>query len=376
MRIGYDLSERVVAGRGDSRDVRRILGAIGDCEKIDGVVVVSAFRTSEADEAEGRDAWRRVTAHPLLALLPRVWRNLRMPAHLNRNGIDVYHALTGEIPWRMAYSPLRMVVSVDDVSFLLHPDAFGAWDRFARRCRCYFSCRVAHRVIAPDDRSRRALVAFGVEDGKIAVMMPYSFRDAEGASDKPEAERVRERYELPERFFLMSGAVVASGSYGEAVEALATMVREGRCGSDVGLVICGRRTEYSDRLLEYADKSAAAGRVNIIYECGGRDMAALRSMAAGELFLPQAERSARTVADAVRAGIPMIVSDRENFREAAGDAALYVDPFSPDEIAAAMTMLLDDGACAARLGEAMRRRAAEWSPESAARRLVEIYEAL
>ena len=41
-----------------------------------------------------------------------------------------------------------------------------------------------------------------------------------------------------------------------------------------------------------------------------------------------------------------------------------------------MTMLLNDEMCAARLGEAMRRRAAEWSPESAARRLVEIYGSL
>ena len=380
MRIGYDLSERIAAGSGAARDVRRMLGALGDCEEIDEVVVLAAFRTAdEAADAGGDDkrpAWRHVAAHPLFASLPRVWRNLRMPVHLNRNEIDIYHALTGEIPWRMAYSPQRLVVSVDDVSFLLHPDAFGVWDRFSMRCRCYFSCRVAHKVIAPDDRSRNALAAFGVEDGKIAVMMPYSSRGGACTFDESDAERVRERYELPERYFLMSGAIVASGSYGEAVEALAAMVRDGRCGEDAGLVICGRRTEYSDRLLEYADKSAAAGRVNIIYECDERDMTVLRSLATGELFLPQAERSARTVIDAVREGIRMSASDRPNFREVAGDAVLYVDPFSSDEIAAAMTMLLNDEECAARMSEAMRRRAVDWSPERAARRLVEIYESL
>ncbi len=94
------------------------------------------------------------------------------------------------------------------------------------------------------------------------------------------------------------------------------------------------------------------------------------------LFLPQTERSAQTVIDAVTEGVPMIASDRESFRDAVGDAVLYVDPFSSDEIADAMTMLLNDEMCAARLGEAMRRRAAEWSPESAARRLVEIYGSL
>ena len=377
MRIGYDLSEHAASDSGASLDVRRMLGALGDCEEIDEVVVLAALGGPDNDtQKRQRPTGRHVAAHPVFASLPRVWRNLRMPAHLKRNEVDIYHALTGEIPWRMAYSPQRLVVSVDDVSFLLHPDAFGMWDRLAKRCRCYFSCRVAHRVITPDDRARRALAAFGVEDGKIVVMMPYASQTGADAFGEADEERLRERYELPERFFLMSGAVVASGSYGEAVEALAAMARDGRCGSDVGLVVCGRRTEYSDRLLEYADKSDAAGRVNIIYECDERDLAALRSMATAMLFLPQTERSAQTVIDAVTEGVPMIASDRESFRDAVGDAVLYVDPFLSDEIADAMTMLLNDEMCAARLGEAMRRRAAEWSPESAARRLVEIYGSL
>ena len=153
--------------------MRRMLGALGDCEEIDEVVVLAAFGAPNNDtETRERPTWRHVAAHPVFASLPRVWRNLRMPAHLKRNEVDIYHALTGEIPWRMAYSPQRLVVSVDDVSFLLHPDAFGMWDRLAKRCRCYFSCRVAHRVITPDDSARRALAAFGVEDGKIVVMMP------------------------------------------------------------------------------------------------------------------------------------------------------------------------------------------------------------
>ncbi len=384
MKIGYDLSERSAGGWGDSHGLRRVLAALGESGEVDGVWlfapsgikagVAADMAARSADDGAGRlRSWRHVAAHPVMAKLPRLWRNLRMPLHLKRSGVDVYHAMTGEIPWRMARSPQRLVVSVDDVGFLVSPSAFGVWTRWAMRCRCYFSCRVAHCVIAPDESVRSILAAFGVDREKIVVMMPF----AGGRSVVPpageECGRVRRLYGLPERYFFMSGGIVASESYGEAVEALAE-VAAGR-SDDTGLVVCGRRTEYSDRLLEYAARAGVGRRVNIIYECGRRDAEVIRSMAAGQLVLPQADRSAQRVADAVAAGVPVVASDRERMRSAGGDAVLYADPYSPAAIAKAMRALLDDGAAESLRG-AMRRRAAELSPERAARRLIEIYGAL
>lgn len=219
---------------------------------------------------------------------------------------------------------------------------------------------------------RSALAEFGVRRGKIAVVMPHvSWRATAPVTDE-EREHVRRRYELPRRYIFMSGSVVASESYDEAVEAVAAVVRG---GEDAGLVICGRRTQYSVGLLERAESMGIGQRVTIIYECSGRDAEVLRSMAAGQLILPQGERSARTVAEAVLSGVPAAVSDRECFRAAGGDAVLYADPYSTEEITAAVREMLDDGR-AERLRRAMRRRAERFSPEQTARRLVEIYESL
>lgn len=384
MKIGYDLSERSVEGWGDSHALRRVLAALGDSGEVDGVWLFAPFgmKAEVAADAAARSAgdgagravsWRHVAVHPVLARLPRVWRNLRMPLHLKRSGVDVYHAMTGEIPWRMALSRQRMVVSVDDVSFLASPMAFGMWDRLVMRCRCYFSCRVAHRVIAPDESVRSVLAAFGVERGKIVVMAPFAYGRRAVPPSAGECGRVRRLYGLPERYFFMSGGIVASESYGEAVEALAK-VAAGR-NDDPGLVVCGRRTHYSDCLLEYAARAGVWHKVNIIYECGRRDAEVIRSMALGQLILPQADRSAQQVTDAVASGVPVVASDCGRMRAAGGDAVLYADPRSPDAIAGAMRALLD-GDVAESLRAAMRERAADLSPERAARRLIEIYGAL
>lgn len=128
MKIGYDLSERTFSRAGVAHGVGRMLAEVGRSERVDGVVVMAPFGTTEGlgDKA----SWRHVAAHRVWALLPRVWRNLRMPLHLKRNEVDVYHALTGEIPWRMAHSRQLRVVSVDDVDFLVYPPTSGCAARW------------------------------------------------------------------------------------------------------------------------------------------------------------------------------------------------------------------------------------------------------
>jgi len=59
--------------------------------------------------------------------------------------------------------------------------------------------------------------------------------------------------------------------------------------------------------------------------------------------------------------------------EVAGDAALLVDPRSVEEIAAALTRILEDKGLADRLRAEGPRRAARFTYEACARQTVEVY---
>lgn len=93
--------------------------------------------------------------------------------------------------------------------------------------------------------------------------------------------------------------------------------------STAGVVICGRRTVYSDFLLNYARKRHLATRVDFIYELTPADLPALFRLARVFAYLPdaRAEASIVPVVEALRAGLPMMLSDTRLNREAAGDAA-------------------------------------------------------
>lgn len=162
--------------------------------------------------------------------------------------------------------------------------------------------------------------------------------------------------------------------------------RRGAAGTDgrpplpqrVGVVVCGRRTAYADFLLGYARERHMAARVDFIYELSPEDLPALFRLARTFVYLPDAEIEASIVpvVEALRAGLPMVLSDTRLNREAAGDAAVYVDPEAVGEVAAALENVLWDETFRSEMRRRERRRAELFSEYAVARRLIDIYSSL
>ena len=146
----------------------------------------------------------------------------------------------------------------------------------------------------------------------------------------------------------------------------------------VGIVVCGRRTTYSDYLLNYARSRHLGARVDFIYELTPDDLPALFRLARAFVYLPDAgiEASIVPVVEALRAGLPMILSDTQLNREAAGDAAVYVRPEAAGAVAAALENVLLDQNFRREMQSRERRRAELFSEYAVARRLIDIYSSL
>ena len=95
-------------------------------------------------------------------------------------------------------------------------------------------------------------------------------------------------------------------------------------------------------------------------------------------YLPDAgiEASIVPVVEAMRAGVPMVLSDTQLNREAAGDAAAYVRPEAAGEVAAALENVLSDVNFRREMKARERRRAELFSEYAVARRLIDIYSSL
>lgn len=95
-------------------------------------------------------------------------------------------------------------------------------------------------------------------------------------------------------------------------------------------------------------------------------------------YLPDAcsEASIVPVVEALRAELPMVLSDTRLNREAAGHAAAYVNPEAPGEVVAALENALCDESWRQTMRRRERRRAELFSEYAVAERLMQIYTSL
>ena len=118
--------------------------------------------------------------------------------------------------------------------------------------------------------------------------------------------------------------------------------------------------------------------MDFIYELTPSDLPALFRLARVFAYLPaaDAEASVVPVVEALRAGLPMVLSDTQVNREAAGEAAAYVRPEARGEVLAALENALEDVSWRRTMQERERRRAELFSEYAVAERLMQIYTSL
>ena len=285
---------------------------------------------------------------PRLALYES-WHGLRRPAVERATGpVDVIYVTGMAVP--PPSSPL--VVTVHDLSFLRDPaESTRHGRRFFERAidlarsdatlvACPSRATIDDCVEQGFDRDRLRLVPWGI-DAPVA--------------DATDVERVRADYRLAQPYVLWVGTIEPRKNLATLLDAFRRLDRHG-----LELVLIGPKgwNEDLDRHL-----GTAAGRVRALGFVPEADKRAL--YAGAELFcLPSLrEGFGLPVLEAMVQGTPVITSKGTATEEAAGDAAMLVDPQDAPALAEAMAEVLDSPERAAAMRDASRRRAAErpWS---------------
>lgn len=289
------------------------------------------------------------------------------------DGVDIYHSYKLMLPFAARMHGARRVVTVLNLNFLRYPHLYSFFDRMVRLRMYRYTCRTADCLITLNRRTKEELSErLRIDERKIKVCLPLAVHPPVETDDEKQAGAIRRKYELPQRFVLMIGVMEPRHNLLDAVEALLELPE------DIGLVICGRKTSYSGFLMGYARTAGIASRVEFIYEPTPADLPALFHLAEAFVYLPDAsaEASILPVAEALRSGVPLVLSDIPVHREAAADAAVYVDPGDADALASALGCLLGDEAFRRTLVDKELARAELFSEWAVAQRLIDIYSSL
>lgn len=271
--------------------------------------------------------------------------------------------------------PLRdvpTVLTVHDLIFHLFPEYHKPLNYWYLRWTVPLYVRRADALIAVSEATRQDLIRlYGVPPGKVRVIHEAAaphFRPA----PPEEVGRVRSRYGLPPRFLLTVGTIEPRKNLPCLFQALARLGGAAR----PPLVVAGGKGWLYEETFRTVERLCLGDRVIFLGHVPEEDLPAL--YAAADLFvLPSLyEGFGLPVLEAMSCGTPVVCSHAASLREVAGDAARYVDPRAPEEMAQALGEVWEDEGLRAALRARGLARATHFSWRRAAEETLALYDAL
>jgi glycosyltransferase involved in cell wall biosynthesis len=278
---------------------------------------------------------------------------IQLPRRAARVGADVLHCPVGVASVR---SRVPLVVTVNDVMALEHPDWFTRANALQQRLVLPRALAIAARVIVPSEYTRERLrVTLDVDPARVDVV-PYGVGPAftPGTADSAALERLG----VEGRYVLTVGTLQPRKNLQAALAAFERTTAEGLPHT---LVVAGARGWRDEALVELLGKPSLSGRVRVLGEVADEQLVELYRGAECLVFPSLYEGFGFPALEAMACGTPVVCANRTSLPEVAGDAAVLVDPDETAAFAAALAEVLSSSARRAELAAAGIARADEFS---------------
>jgi len=296
---------------------------------------------------------------------------LTLPIDLARAKADLFHAPHYVLP---ALTPCRSIVTIHDCIHLKFPQYLpGRLAHAYARIFLWIAANRSARVLTVSESSKRDILRFfPIPEDKIDVIY-NAIDDRFGQPpDDEQMARVRERYQLHAPFLLYSGNVKPHKNLERLIDAFARLRRRGF--NDIKLLITGNEISRYATLRRAVHHYNLHRHVRFLGFLETETLAILYRLADAFVFPSLYEGFGLPPLEAMASETPVLTSNISSLPEVTNDAALLVDPYDPDAIAEGMHRILSDTALRERLVSRGRARAASFSWEDSAKRVLSIYQ--
>jgi glycosyltransferase involved in cell wall biosynthesis len=282
-----------------------------------------------------------------------VWA-LRAAAAANRD-CDVFLSPSSYVIVSFLRVPCAMVVH-DLIPFAPGiPSLRRAWtiERLSLRA----AVARADALLCVSESTRRDLLARYPAAAANSTVVPLAAGAVFGAPPSDtDVQRVRERHHLPASYVLSVGTLEPRKNLQRLVDAHAGLPERQR--AEHPLIIVGPPGwDYEPLLQSVADTTD----VRLLGMVGDHDLAVLYASCTLFCYPSLYEGFGLPVLEALQSGAPTITSNVSSLPEVAGDAALYIDPRSVEDIRRALLDLFGSPNRRDELAQLGRARAAEFS---------------
>ena len=259
---------------------------------------------------------------------PRLWTHLGLAWEMARRPPDVLFVPAHVLP---PIHPRASLVTVHDLGYLHFPEAHPWRQRLYLDLSTRWNARAAAHLLADSEATRADLMAhYRTSPEKITVAYPGCDEALAPVRDPAVVEAAKARYGIAGDYLLYLGTLQSRKNLARVVAAFATLQ------SEAVLVLAGKRGWLYDDLFTQARRAGLEGRVLFPGYVSDGDKAALLSGALAFVFPSLYEGFGLPVLEAQACGCPVITSTTSSLPEAAGNAALLVNPEDTAAVAGAL----------------------------------------
>lgn len=304
-----------------------------------------------------------------------IWNLRTLPNYLKKNPVDVYH--TQYITPFFVPKNIKIITHIHDVSFLAYPEFIKKSDLFFLEILIPTSLKRADKIIAVSEFTKNEIIKYyGTDSQKIetvynAVSEDFLKSDYSGN----ELFKIREKYNLPEKYILYIGTMQPRKNIPMLINAFASVKNR---IPEIKLVLAGNKKAHNFdkkidkeiKRLKLENEAIFSGFVD------EKDKTALFQMAEVFVYPSLYEGFGIPILEAMSQKIPVLASKIPVHSEIAGEAGLYFNPESLDDLSEKLYNSLTDKNSREKMIYSEYQRSMFFSWEKSAQEMLDIYKNL
>jgi len=367
LRIGIDAHSVGTKLGGNESYAVNLIEALAQIDSVNHYTIY--VTTSEARD-RFTDRWSNFKVRSTLPHTPLIRIPISLSAELRKHPVDVLHVQFTAPP----FCPCPVVVSIHDLSFEHLPETFKRRSRTQLRLTVRHSARRATRILSLSEHTRRDIIETYRIDAEKVSAIPLAAAEHFGpVNDNRELQRVRHNYGIAGDYILCVGSIQPRKNLARLIRAYALLRGNSSADKLPKLVLVGKCAWLYDETLRTLEKAGVKDTVVVTGYVPESDLPALYSGALCFVYPSYFEGFGLPPLEAMKCGAPVIVGDRTSLPEVVGDAALSVDPFDIEAIAAAITRLVNNSTLRHELSVRGQERARMFSWQHTARETLKVY---
>lgn len=289
------------------------------------------------------------------------WRAYGLVNDMKKDGIELFHGLSNEVPVGLFHSGIASVVTIHHVAFRTFPDVYQWHDRKIHNAQWQYACNHTDRIVCVSECTKRdVLEYYNVPEHKVDVVYQPA---------APLYYQRIERQDLPP-YMLYAGTVNERKNLLGVVKAMELMPKD----LQMPLIVVGGGGSYKQRVKQYAAEHGLEKLLIWPDMISNSGLQRLYTNAQLFVFPSFYEGFGLPVLEAQLSGCPVVTSNVSSLPEAGGPYALKADPTSPEDICNQMVKMLTDSELRQRAMTEGRDYAMEkFNPKTLARQLMNTY---